>query len=105
MLERDVEKQFKALEKYGFKVLKLRTPGYNGTMDRMILWPKYAPKPPVFVEVKRPGEQPRRLQVEVAIDWRKRGCDVRDYCDTPDKVGALCLTLLEEARQCLTTSG
>jgi hypothetical protein len=93
-----VEDALKRLERHGFKVLKLRTPGYNGPMDRMILWPKYAPRPPTFVELKRPGEEPRPLQVAVANDWRARGLDVRGYCDTVEKVHALVQKLVEETK-------
>lgn len=94
-----VEDKLKVLERHGFKVLKLRTPGHNGVMDRMILWPKYAPRPPSFVELKRPGKEPRLLQVAVAHDWRQRGCDVREYCDTIEKVEALVSRLLLEVER------
>lgn len=104
MLEKPVELRLKRLENHGFKVRKLKTPGYNGIMDRIILWPVYAPKPPTFVEIKRPGEAPRLLQVRVAQDMRKRGCDVRDYCDTYDKVDQLIDDLIEEAETCLKSA-
>lgn len=99
MLEKVVEQKLKRLESYGFEVLKLRTPGYNGTKDRLILWPKWSPgtKGPVMVECKAPGKQERALQEAVRLDWRARGCDVRDMIDTPEKVDALCDTLLCEA--------
>lgn len=96
MLESVVEQRLKRLERHGFKVLKFRTPGYSGVMDRMILWPKYAPRPPTLVEIKRPGKEPRLLQAAVADDWRARGVDVREYCDTVEKVDALCNTLVAE---------
>jgi hypothetical protein len=89
MKEAVVEAALKRLERVGFDVLKLRTPGHNGVMDRMILWPKYAPRPPSFVELKKPGKEPRPLQAAVADDWKARGCDVREYCDTLDKVNTL----------------
>lgn len=99
MLEARVEAEFKVLEKCGFEVLKLRTPGYNGVLDRMILMPRWSPAPPVFVECKRPGKSERLLQAAVRDDWRARGCDVRDMCDTVEKVRALCRRLLWEAEQ------
>jgi len=89
MKEAVVEAALKRLERSGFAVYKLRTPGKNGVMDRMILWPTYAPRPSSFVELKRPGEEPRPLQAAVADNWRARGCDVREYCDTVDKVNTL----------------
>jgi hypothetical protein len=97
MLEAQVEDRLGVLRKYGFLVLKCRTPGYSGPMDRLILRPVYAPGPPVFVEVKRPGGKPRRLQVEVDKNWRRRGVDVREYVDTYEKVDALVRVLLTEA--------
>lgn len=98
MLESAVEKRLKArLEGLGFKVLKLSCPGTAGAMDRMILRPKHAPGPPVFVEVKRPGQRPRPLQLATAMDWKDRGADVRRYVSTFDDVDALLATLLAEA--------
>lgn len=94
MLEAPVEKRLKRLERYGFLVLKLRTPGYNGVPDRMILRPKYAPGPPAVVEIKRPGATPRLLQAKVADEWRARGVDVLPYCDTYEKVDALIWNLI-----------
>lgn len=89
MLEAQVEARLGRLKRYGFAVYKLRTPGNSGVMDRMILWPTYFPGPPIFVELKRPGKEPRPLQEAIANDWRKRGVDVREYCDTILKVTAL----------------
>lgn len=100
MLESVVEGRLKRLESYGFKCLKLRTPGYNGTKDRMILWPTWAPgNGPVMVECKAPHRTERALQEAVREDWRARGCDVRDYIDTIEKADALCDKLLVEAVQ------
>ena len=99
MLESIVEGKLKALEAFGFKSLKLRTPGYNGTKDRLILWPLWSPgrRGPVMVECKAPGKHERALQEAVRDDWRNRGCDVRDMVETPEKVDMLCQTLLVEA--------
>jgi hypothetical protein len=99
MKEAVVEAGLKRLERHGFQVLKLRTPGYSGVMDRMILWPKYAPRPATFVELKRPGKEPRPLQAAVADDWKERGCDVREYCDTLDKVNTLVDSLIAEVER------
>lgn len=99
MKETVVEQRLKRLERHGFKVLKLRTPGYNGTMDRLILWPTYAPRPPTFLELKRPGEEPRLLQVAVSNDWKARGCDVRQYCDSVAKVDELMVAMVAEAER------
>lgn len=97
MLEKTVEDKLKVLEDYGFEVLKLRTPGVNGVMDRMILAPTWSPAPPVLVEAKRPGKSERPLQEAKRDNWRKRGVDVRDMVDTPEAVQRLCDMLLWEA--------
>lgn len=89
MLESAVESRLKKLEAYGFEVLKLRTPGYGGTPDRLILRPKYSPGAPSVVEIKKPGKYPRALQEAVANDWRTRGVTVHEYCDTYEKIDEL----------------
>lgn len=97
MLESVVEARLKKLIKRGWVVLKFRTPGYNGVMDRLLVRPAYAPGPPVFVEIKRPGKEERPLQAGVRDNWRARGVDVRDMCDTIEKVDALIGRLLNES--------
>jgi hypothetical protein len=76
ILEAEIEQKLRErLENYGFKVLKLVTPGRIGTMDRMILRPRYSPGPPMFVELKRPGiKNIRPLQLAIGEDWKARGC-------------------------------
>lgn len=95
--ESDIEKRLvERLSDYGFKVLKLYTPGNTGTMDRMILRPRYSPGPPRFVELKRPGKKLRKLQAAIAIDWTARGCEVLKPCSTIADVEILCSYLIEE---------
>lgn len=103
MLERDVESRFKWLEGFGFAVLKFYT-SHSGTMDRLILFPKWSPAPPVAVELKRPGKHERLLQEKLAQDWIARGVDVRPMCDTVEKVHDLCIALVREAYFRLTPS-
>jgi hypothetical protein len=75
ILEAEIEQKLRErLEEYGFKVLKLYTPGHTGTMDRMILRPRYSPGPPMFVELKRKGKKLRPLQAAIGEDWKQRGC-------------------------------
>jgi len=94
MLEREVESALKVgLENYGFKCLKLVTPGTSGTPDRLILRPKWSPGQPWVLEVKRPGKAERALQGAVRDDWRARGVRVLDMCDTIEKVRLTCLRL------------
>lgn len=98
MKEAPVEKRLKQkLEPFGFEVLKLTTPGTSHVMDRMIRMPTWSPAPPAFVEVKRPGEEPRPAQDYTAQQWKRAGCDVREYVDTYEKVDALALALRTEA--------
>ena len=89
MRESVIEARLKKLEQYGFKVIKLRTPGVNGVPDRMILRPVYAPGSPYFVEIKAPGKTERALQEAVREDWKRRGMIVLSMCDTIEKVDAL----------------
>lgn len=101
MKETPVEQRLvKGLTAQGFKVLKLTTPGTMGTMDRLILRPKWSPGPPWVIEVKRPKKHERRLQELVRDDWRARGVLVLDMVDTYEKVDALietlCYTCLKE---------
>ena len=97
MKENSVEQRLRMrLQKHGFLVLKLTTPGYNGAMDRMILWPKGTKKPPVFIEVKRPGEKPRRLQEVCASDWQARGARVEPFVSDYLSVDALVDKLIGE---------
>jgi hypothetical protein len=85
------------LEDVGFMVLKLITPGYMGTMDRLILWPKYAPGLPMFLELKRPRAKLRPLQAARAADWQKRGAIVLRPCHTIEEVDQLCHDLIQVA--------
>jgi hypothetical protein len=97
--ESDIERRLRdRLHEYGFRVLKLYTPGNSGTMDRMILMPKYCPGPPKFVEIKRPGKKLRELQLAVAEDWRKRGCDIMEPCCSILDVERLCHKLIEAVK-------
>jgi hypothetical protein len=90
MKEAPVEQRLKdKLEGYGFKVLKLTTPGTNGTPDRLILRPIWSPGPPYVIEVKRPKGHLRRLQELVCAEWSARGVLVLDMVNTYEQVDAL----------------
>lgn len=90
MREAPVEKRLvDGLTLVGFKVLKLTTPGTNGTPDRLILRPTWSPGPPWVIEVKAPKKHEQRLQELVREEWRKRGILVLDMVDTYEKVDAL----------------
>ncbi len=95
MKEAPVEQRLRrGLERYGFKVLKLTTPGHAGSPDRLILRPLWSPGNPWVIEIKRPGKNERRLQEIVRDDWRARGVRVLDMVDTYEKVDALISHLL-----------
>lgn len=85
------------LSNYGFKVLKLTTPGTRGVPDRMILMPKWSPGPPVFVECKAPRKGLRSLQAAVYVDWQTRGTDMRPFVSTIHESKFLADALIAEA--------
>lgn len=90
MKEAPVEQRLvDGLQSYGFKVLKLTTPGHNGTPDRLILRPTWSPGPPWVIELKRPKKTERRLQEIVRDQWRERGVLVLDMVNTYELVDAL----------------
>ena len=61
MRESELEKKFKSqVKKAGGVVFKFVSPGFDGMPDRLVLMPK---RKAFFVEVKRPGEKPRALQI------------------------------------------
>lgn len=95
-LESDIERLLReALEAWGFKVLKLKTPGHMGVMDRMILRPSYSPGPPAFVELKRQTGRLAKLQSAMATEWQNRGVTVYDPCWNHEQVRALAGRLIE----------
>lgn len=83
----------------GFKVLKLTTPGTNGTPDRLILRPKWSPGPPWVIELKAPKKHERRLQELVRDDWRERGVFVLDMVNTYEQVDELIETLVKRCHE------
>jgi hypothetical protein len=96
IIESDIERTLRErLNEYGFKVLKLYTPGNTGTMDRMILRPRYSPGPPMFVELKRPGKKLRPLQVAIGREWKQRGCMVLTPITTPHECEQTCHILIQ----------
>jgi hypothetical protein len=98
--EAPVEKRLvDKLTALGFKVLKLTTPGTNGTPDRLILRPTWSPGPPWVIELKRPGKSERRLQEVVRDDWRRRGVLVLDMVNDYEQVDAIVRHLHQ---QCMT---
>ena len=82
MIEKDIEKYLVSrIKKIGGLAWKLTSPGVSGVPDRLILWQGQI----WFVELKRPKENMRRLQLYRQSELQKQGFDV--VClDTKGKV-------------------
>ena len=75
MLEKEVEKRLKKrVEQVGGIAVKLEGTNLNGIPDRLVLFPKGRL---VFVELKRPGGKPRKLQIYRMKQLEKLGYDCR----------------------------
>lgn len=102
MKEAPVEKRLKlVLECFGCQVVKLVTEGTSGAMDRLILRPRWSPGAPWLVECKQPGKTERLLQECRREDWRKRGVQVLDVCDSIERaneIGREVLRICERER-------
>ena len=74
MREKEVEKKLvDEVKKRGGLCLKFVSPGFNGVPDRLLLLNKGKLS---FVEVKRPGKKPRKLQVHCHNLLRRLGFQV-----------------------------
>ena len=72
--ERDIEALFTRLgTECGALVLKLTSPGNNGVPDRLVVRPGGIVE---FVELKRPGARPRKLQEAIHAKLREHGVAV-----------------------------
>lgn len=70
MLESSVERRFVELcRRRGWKTYKLAGPGDRGKPDRLVLAQNVA----VFVEIKRPGKEPTKLQNHEMICLMNQG--------------------------------
>lgn len=73
ILERDIERKLiDEVSKRGGKVIKQT--GYPGIPDRLVLAPMGIC---VFVELKRPGQKPRKLQEHRIKELKTLGFEVR----------------------------
>lgn len=84
-LERDIETKFvQELSRWSYAgnhevvILKLSVPGFRGWPDRLILWPG---RGILFIEFKRPGEQPRKLQEYVHRIIQRLGFEIEVHDD------------------------
>lgn len=76
MLETTIENRLKKeVEKRGGKVWKFTSPGTRGVPDRIVLLPGGRA---IFVELKKPGEVRRPLQIKRALELHELGFEV--YC-------------------------
>ncbi|MEW1548397.1 VRR-NUC domain-containing protein [Streptomyces tsukubensis] len=78
--ERDIEDYLLAqCRAHGFLCLKFVSPARGGVPDRIVV----APCGTVFVEVKRPGGQLRKLQRLTHAKLRRHGAEVHVVDDRP----------------------
>ena len=83
MEENRVERRLKTqVEKIGGKALKFISPGVTGVPDRIVLLPGGRI---IFVELKAPGKNLRKIQEYRAKELRKLGFQV-ECLDTVEKV-------------------
>jgi hypothetical protein len=84
--EKTIEKQLsKAVNHTGGLALKFISPGFDGVPDRLVLLPKGII---AFVELKRPGEKLRPLQVKRKRQLEALGFLV--YCiDSVEEIGGV----------------
>lgn len=74
MLEKEIEKQLvQQVQVLDGWCLKLTSPSVVGLPDRMILLPHGRV---AFVEIKRPGQKPRPIQVRRIKQLQELGCTV-----------------------------
>ena len=86
MLESSIEKKLKEeVKKVGGLALKFVSPGFNGVPDRLILLAKAKV---AFVEVKAPGEEPRKLQKKRHRQLRALGFQVF-ILDNESQIGGI----------------
>jgi hypothetical protein len=94
MQESRIEKRLKKeIEKIGGKALKFVSPGMSGVPDRIVLYKGLA----IFVELKAPGKDLRRIQEFRAKELRTLGFRV-EMIDTIEKVDRFVLDLKVEGR-------
>ena len=91
ILENKIEKYFRdEIEKINGKALKFYSPGNNGVPDRIVLLNGKC----YFVELKKPGEVPNKLQKAVHRRFKKLGFEVY-IIDNVEKVGEFIKEVLQ----------
>jgi hypothetical protein len=95
MEESRVERYLKRqVEKIGGKAYKWNPTGVIGVPDRMVLLPGGKV---IFVELKAPGEKPRKIQAYRAKELSKLGFQV-ECLDTIEKVDLFIKELMQDAQ-------
>lgn len=85
MLEKDVERYLvKSVRDLGGACFKWVSPGHVGVPDRVVIRPGGRV---AFVEVKRPGQKPTKLQMHVLELLRQLGCQAV-WVDSKEAVDA-----------------
>lgn len=85
ILESLIEKKFvKLLAQLGVETIKLNLQGNTGWPDRLVIVPGGSV---IWIELKRPGEEPTKLQLYRHGQLRERNHDVRVF-DDADKAAA-----------------
>lgn len=75
MLERDIEKALvERVKELGGKCEKFTSPNNRAVPDRLVTLPGNII---IFVELKRPGAKPTKLQLRDHKERKALGCDVR----------------------------
>ena len=95
MKEADVERRLDRLKDFGFDHIKLKVPGRSHLPDRLIFMPRFAPGPPMFLEVKL-NDEPRPAQIACMEDLENRGCKVLPVCRDYGEIDALINKLISD---------
>ncbi len=83
MLERDIERHLvKRVKQHGGLCLKFSSPGRAGVPDRIVV---LAAGRVLFIEVKRPGARPTKLQLHMLTVLKDLGCEV-NWIDSKEAV-------------------
>jgi len=82
-------------QKIDLYYLKLNINNFKGWPDRILMWPD---REVLFVEFKRPGEVPSKLQAHVHKLIRHLGFEVRVYDDAEIAVREIQDTIITSAR-------
>ena len=85
MLEKDIERYLvQRVKKLGGVCFKWVSPGHAGVPDRIVLLPEGRI---VFLELKRPGCKPSKLQLHVLTQLERMGCQA-GWADSQEAIDA-----------------